>query len=189
MAAGRQGRGEMSGGATPLFLAARGGHAEVIAWLLAKKAEVDRATEAGATPLYIAAHGGRAEAISRLLAGGAVPDGEAGIGRTPLHCAVSGCHTEATDPPGGGGAVPRPEHVWLCVLLGNVHGARRLAAALGYSRELWKSGGKLCLGLLAVCSLLWASCIGLLWGHSELRPEASVASLSSLRYCPASEPV
>jgi len=131
---------EMVGGATPLFLAARGGHAEVIAWLLAKHAAVDQSTTTGATPLYIAAHGGHAEAIGRLMSGGAEVDRQAVDGATAMRVAVLNGQAEAIGRLLSGGAAAAPYDIWLSLFLGNVRGARRLAAASGYSWEMWRFG-------------------------------------------------
>lgn len=142
-------------GATPLYLAARSGHSEVISWLVAKQAEVDRATQTGATALYIAAHGGHAEAVSRLLAAGAAADQRSVGGTTALHAAVVGCHTEAMGRLLGSGASPRPEDFWVSLLLGNIRGARRLARYMNYSWTLFRSAAVLFGVLFGICFLCW----------------------------------
>ena len=69
-------------GATPLFIASKVGHLEVVRELLARGAAVDTASDDGATPLYIASQEGHFEVTRELLARGAAVD-TAGA-RTPL---------------------------------------------------------------------------------------------------------
>jgi len=53
-------------GATPMFMAAENGHAQVLKMLLAAGANKDAASNAGATPVYMAAQNGHAEVIKML---------------------------------------------------------------------------------------------------------------------------
>src|SRR5690606_19826438 len=55
------------GGYTPLFLAARGGHAEVVATLLAGGAEVERPASSGAIPLMMEAAAGEPRNAGMLV--------------------------------------------------------------------------------------------------------------------------
>ena len=57
-----------AGGQTALFVAALGGHALAVDWLLAAGAAVDLALDGGATPLYVAAQDGHGAVLARLLA-------------------------------------------------------------------------------------------------------------------------
>jgi ankyrin repeat protein len=59
------------GAYTPLHIAAKGGHADVVRALVAAKADVRAVTTTGATPLHFAAASGSAETVTILLDGGA----------------------------------------------------------------------------------------------------------------------
>jgi ankyrin repeat protein len=61
-------------GATPQFISAYKGHAEVVAQLLAAGAAVDKANNKGGTPLFVSAYNGHAEVVAQLLAAGAAVD-------------------------------------------------------------------------------------------------------------------
>ncbi len=61
-------------GCSLLYHAAGKGDVALIDALLARGAEVDRASDAGNTPLMLAAARGHREAVDRLLAAGAAPD-------------------------------------------------------------------------------------------------------------------
>ena len=83
-------------GATPLHVAVRAGQPEVVAALLARKADPQGRDHAGATPLHLAAAVGDIASINALLDAGADPnayDGDAG--RTPLRYAEEHGRPEA----------------------------------------------------------------------------------------------
>ena len=61
----------MNEGATPLFIAALKGHHEVVAALIAARANVDLAVNDGATPLLYAAGFGHVEVVRLLVRAGA----------------------------------------------------------------------------------------------------------------------
>ena len=75
LAAGADVNQAKTDGATPLFIAAQNGHAEVVAQLLAAGADVNKAPTSGfyseATALYIAAQYGHTEVVEQLIAHGA----------------------------------------------------------------------------------------------------------------------
>ncbi|MEU6847701.1 ankyrin repeat domain-containing protein [Streptomyces sp. NPDC046716] len=86
-------------GATPLYVAAVQGEAEVVRVLLEAGAAPDRESEgpgSEGTPLCAAACWGHTETVRRLLAHGADPGlrEDHGTGRTPLEWADSGPHPE-----------------------------------------------------------------------------------------------
>ncbi|WP_420034868.1 ankyrin repeat domain-containing protein [Streptomyces sp. cg28] len=89
-------------GATPLYLAAVQGEAEVVRVLLEAGAAPDTES-AGAgsegTPLCAAACWGHTETVRRLLAHGADPGlrEDRGTGRTPLEWAAAGPHPETAE--------------------------------------------------------------------------------------------
>src|SRR6478735_6402708 len=72
-------------GSTLLMLAARGGHAPVVAYLISRKASVNGRNKFGDTALMAAALGGHVEAAKVLIANGAEINGS---GWTPLHYAA-----------------------------------------------------------------------------------------------------
>lgn len=74
-------------GQTALIAAAREGHADVVADLLAAKADPNAAGGKGLTPLIAAASRGRAEIVRQLLVAGARPAPATKGGFTPLHAA------------------------------------------------------------------------------------------------------
>ncbi|MFW6337221.1 MAG: ankyrin repeat domain-containing protein, partial [Phycisphaeraceae bacterium] len=73
---------------TPLLLASRRGHEDVVEVLLARGAEVEVRDAASNAPLTLAAAGGHAGIVRRLLDAGANGDAVDGQGRTPLHHAI-----------------------------------------------------------------------------------------------------
>ena len=72
-------------GETPLHLAAKWGHKEVVALLLANQAEVNAQTESGETPLHYAAENGEKEVAALLLASQAEVNAMDIHGQTPFH--------------------------------------------------------------------------------------------------------
>ena len=74
-------------GFTPLHLAARSGHANVVAVLLAKGADVNATDHIGETPLHLAANEGRQEIAEKLLAAGADVNAKGDNGWTPMRVA------------------------------------------------------------------------------------------------------
>lgn len=79
----------LSGGRTPLMLAARKGDIERAKDLLAAGANVNRANNNGGTPLMYAALSGRIELVELFLVNGADVDAAAKNGWTPLMIAAS----------------------------------------------------------------------------------------------------
>ena len=70
---------------TPLFLAARGGHASVVTLLLERGAHFNEEEYKGETPLNAAVEHGHAHVLRLLLQHGADPNAKSFAGRTPLH--------------------------------------------------------------------------------------------------------
>ena len=89
-------RGEAAAaGATPLFLAAAHGHADLVALLLKAEAKVDTPKASDlATPLCIAAQEGHLEVVGMLLAAGADTQAATADGQTPLLAAAAAGHLE-----------------------------------------------------------------------------------------------
>lgn len=54
-------------GPTALYLAAQGGHADIVRFLLSNRAEVDKGDENGETPLWIASRNGHLDAVKVLV--------------------------------------------------------------------------------------------------------------------------
>ncbi len=83
------------GGYQPLHLAARGGHAGVVAALLAAQAQATAPTTTGATALHFAAAAGSAPAATALIEAGAAVDArEPQWGQTPLMFAAAAGRTD-----------------------------------------------------------------------------------------------
>ena len=83
-------------GATPLHVAVRSGWPDVVAALLANKADPHGRDHAGATALHRAAAAGDVDAINSLLDAGADPNAyEGDSGRTPLRYAEEHGRPEA----------------------------------------------------------------------------------------------
>jgi ankyrin repeat protein len=78
-----------------LFIAAQGGHAEVVKRLLDAGVNPNQAMIDGATPLFIAAQGGQVEVVKLLLADPRILPNQAWIdGATPFFIAAQGGHVE-----------------------------------------------------------------------------------------------
>ncbi|MGO9087180.1 MAG: ankyrin repeat domain-containing protein [Candidatus Sulfotelmatobacter sp.] len=81
-------------GETPLHLAAKWGHKEILAFLLASQADVNAETESGDTPLHYAAENGEKEVAALLLASNAEIDARNKWGQTALHWAAQNGHKD-----------------------------------------------------------------------------------------------
>ncbi len=93
---------------TPLHIAAKGGHAEVVRLLVAAKADLSAATTTGARPLHFAAASGSPETVSLLLDHGAdVNVREPQWGQTPLMFAAGAGRTDVVSVLLARGADPR----------------------------------------------------------------------------------
>ncbi|KAG9398919.1 hypothetical protein AC1031_014003 [Aphanomyces cochlioides] len=73
---------------TPLYVASRAGHLDVVNELLTQGASVNVRNEYGQTPLYEASLQGHSDVVKELLARGASVDTTDEFGRTPLFVAV-----------------------------------------------------------------------------------------------------
>lgn len=86
-----------SNGYTPLFMAAMGGHLNIVKFLLARKADASIGEHNGYTPIHVAAHMGRPGVVQALLAHGLDANDYHSDGYTPMHRACWGQkphHTE-----------------------------------------------------------------------------------------------
>ena len=82
-------------GFTPLFIASKNGHTEIVMRLIAAKAEVDKKTTGGCdTPLLAASQNGHTEIVIRLIAANANVNEANKRCETPLFVASKGGHTE-----------------------------------------------------------------------------------------------
>jgi len=81
-------------GETPLHLAAKWGHKEIVALLLANRADVNAKTESGDTPLHYAAENGEDDVAALLLVSHAEVDSRNKWGQTPLHWAAQDGHKD-----------------------------------------------------------------------------------------------
>ncbi|CAL1290689.1 unnamed protein product [Larinioides sclopetarius] len=77
------------GGATPLHIAAHVGAAEVVKFLLKKKANIDARAVGGSTPLHLAAHSGHVNVVKLLIENGANVNIADDINRTAIYLAVA----------------------------------------------------------------------------------------------------
>lgn len=75
-------------GATPLYIAAKGGHLAVVKLLLEKGASIDAKAEDDCTPLWIGAFNGHLNVVTLLLEEGAAVEGKHKDGVTPLAAAA-----------------------------------------------------------------------------------------------------
>lgn len=76
-------------GCTPLYWAARNGHAKCVDVLLRAGADKEAGDKGGWTPLHVSAANGRTECVEQLLAAGALVDARDKYGNTPLSHAAS----------------------------------------------------------------------------------------------------
>ncbi|KAL0631774.1 hypothetical protein Q9L58_009364 [Maublancomyces gigas] len=81
-------------GRTPLYIASRDGHTEIVQALLASGAQTEVPRDSGATPLYAAAENGHTETVQALLASGAHTEAARVSGSTALYVAAQNGHTE-----------------------------------------------------------------------------------------------
>jgi ankyrin repeat protein len=81
-------------GKTPLHVAAYGGHDRIVAFLIARGADVNAQTTNGSTPLHGAAYSGHAACAGMLLKAGANPMAANSSGYTPFHGAAAGGSAE-----------------------------------------------------------------------------------------------
>ena len=79
---------------TPLQLASRNGHVEVVCFLLEQGADVTARDKSGSTPLHYASDNGQIEVIRILINRGADLRAQNAKGRTPLHNASSNGRVE-----------------------------------------------------------------------------------------------
>ena len=85
-------RTPMHGRSTPLILASRCGHGEVVALLMQRHAEADLLDANHRSALSYAAEVGHGEIVDRLTGVGCAVDPVDDQGRTPLHWAIAGGH-------------------------------------------------------------------------------------------------
>ena len=81
-------------GSTPLLIAAREGHASVVATLLAHRADPNDGGDKGLTPLLMASAEGHLDTVRLLLLYKADATESLFEGRTPLHEAAEAGHTD-----------------------------------------------------------------------------------------------
>ena len=77
---------------TPLFVACRSGHEEVVKLLLARGADINQANDVGSTPLYVACYNGHGEVVELLLARGADINQATRDSTTPLSISCATGH-------------------------------------------------------------------------------------------------
>ncbi|MFK7790925.1 MAG: ankyrin repeat domain-containing protein [Phycisphaeraceae bacterium] len=88
-------RTPMHGRSTPLILASRCGHREVVALLMERHAEADLLDANHRSALSYAAEAGHSEIVDHLVGVGCELDPVDDQGRTPLHWAIAGGYTDA----------------------------------------------------------------------------------------------
>ena len=81
-------------GETPLHLAGKWGHKNIVELALANSAEVNARTDSGETPLHYAAENGEEGVAAVLLASNAEIDARNRWGQTPLHWAAQNGHVD-----------------------------------------------------------------------------------------------
>ena len=82
-------------GRTPLLIAARRGHLDVVTALIRAWAHVDARSNNGVTPIFTAANKGHTAVVGALLNAGACPNSSDNLGYTPLFIACQHGHTAA----------------------------------------------------------------------------------------------
>ena len=82
---------------TPLHLAARHGHGELVELLLKKNAEIEAKDTSQGTPLHLATCHGHRELVDLLLKKNAEIEAKTNFGTTPLHLAARLGHGELVD--------------------------------------------------------------------------------------------
>ena len=71
-------------GATPLHMAARDGHQEVVQLLIEAGSELNKATKFGATPILVAAQNGHKGVVQELIKANADVNIKNNEGKTPM---------------------------------------------------------------------------------------------------------
>ena len=82
---------------TPLFLASRNGHCDIVDALLRGGADVNKAMDIGATPLFMASQLGHCDVVEALLRGGADVNKAKNDGVTPLFMASQDGHCDVVE--------------------------------------------------------------------------------------------
>lgn len=84
-------------GATPLYIASKDGHLDVIKALIEKSANIDAANTSGLTPLHIATRNGYLDVVNALIEKGANINATEARGITPLHMAAQNGHFDVVN--------------------------------------------------------------------------------------------
>ena len=100
-------------GATPLHLAANGGHTETAMTIIRAGADVEARNEDGATPLHLAANGGHTETAMTIIRAGADAEARNEDGFTPAWLAGSGKVMRRTALAIQGKSLPRAGGYWV----------------------------------------------------------------------------